>query len=295
MLEKIRTLIPRRWRSDAPIIPVVRMSGAIAAGGSQFRPSLSIASTAALLERAFDVKQAPAVAIIINSPGGSPVQSRLIYKRIRDLAKEKDKKVLIFVEDAAASGGYMIACAGDEIIADPCSVIGSIGVVAATFGFSDAISRIGVERRVYTAGVSKVSLDPFQKEKKEDVAKLNELLADMHQVFINLVKEGRGARLADNPDIFNGQYWLAEKSLALGLIDSIGDIRSVIKTRYGEKAELKLISTPRGFLGRRASMPAVSFMAETNLSQIGAGLADETLARVDEQTLWARIGLSAPS
>jgi signal peptide peptidase SppA len=289
MLDKIRKFIPRRWRSDTPVIPVVRLTGTIAAGGSQFRPSLSIASTAAVLERAFDIKQAPAVAIIINSPGGSPVQSRLIYKRIRDLAQEKDKKVLIFVEDAAASGGYMIACAGDEIIADPCSVIGSIGVVAATFGFSDAISRIGVERRVYTAGTSKVSLDPFQKEKKEDVAKLNVLLADMHDVFINLVKQGRGAKLADNPDIFTGQYWLAEKALALGLIDSIGDIRSVIKTRYGEKAELRLISAPRGLLGRRAGMPAVSSMAEA-----GAGLADEALARIDEQALWARIGLSAP-
>jgi signal peptide peptidase SppA len=289
MLDKIRKFIPRRWRSDTPVIPVVRLTGTIAAGGSQFRPSLSIASTAAILERAFDVKQAPAVAIIINSPGGSPVQSRLIYKRIRDLAQEKDKKVLVFVEDAAASGGYMIACAGDEIIADPCSVIGSIGVVAATFGFSDAISRIGVERRVYTAGTSKVSLDPFQKEKKEDVAKLNVILADMHEVFINLVKQGRGAKLADNPDIFTGQYWLAEKALALGLIDSIGDIRSVIKTRYGEKAELKLISAPRGLLGRRSGMPAIGSMAE-----VGAGLVDEALGRVDEQALWARIGLSAP-
>jgi signal peptide peptidase SppA len=289
MLDKIRKLIPRRWRSDTPVIPVVRLTGTIAAGGSQFRPSLSIASTAAVLERAFDIKQAPAVAIIINSPGGSPVQSRLIYKRISDLAQEKDKKVLVFVEDAAASGGYMIACAGDEIIADPCSVIGSIGVVAATFGFSDAISRIGVERRVYTAGTSKVSLDPFQEEKKEDVAKLNVILADMHDVFINLVKQGRGAKLADNPDIFTGQYWLAEKALALGLIDSIGDIRSVIKTRYGEKAELKLISAPRGLFGRRSGMPAIASMAE-----VGAGLVDEALGRVDEQALWARIGLSAP-
>lgn len=289
MLDKIRKFIPRRWRTDAPIIPVVRLTGTIAAGGSQFRPSLSIASTAALLERAFGMKQAPVVAIIINSPGGSPVQSRLIYKRIRDLAQEKDKKVLIFVEDAAASGGYMIACAGDEIIADPCSVIGSIGVVAATFGFSDAISRIGVERRVYTAGTSKVSLDPFQKEKKEDVAKLNVLLADMHAVFINLVKQGRGAKLADNPNIFTGQYWLAEKALALGLIDSIGDIRSVIKTRYGEKAEMRLISAPRGLFGRRAGMPAVASIAEA-----GAGLADEALGRIDEQALWARLGLSVP-
>lgn len=289
MFNKIRKVIPRRWRTDAPVIPVVMMSGAIAAGGSQFRPSLSIASTAALLDRAFDMKKAPAVAIVINSPGGSPVQSRLIYKRIRDLANEKNKKVLVFVEDAAASGGYMIACAGDEIIADPCSVIGSIGVVAATFGFSDAISRIGVERRVYTAGVSKASLDPFQKEKEEDVAKLNILLADMHQVFIDLVKQGRGSKLADSPDIFTGQYWLAEKALALGLIDEIGDIRSVIKSRFGEKAELQLISTPRGFFGRSSGKPAIGTFGDA-----GAGLADEALARVDEQALWARLGLSAP-
>ncbi|MGL4404178.1 MAG: S49 family peptidase [Notoacmeibacter sp.] len=289
MLDKVRKLLPRRWRSDAPVIPVVRLTGPIAAGGSQLRPSLSIASTAALFDRAFEIKAAPAVAIIINSPGGSPVQSRLIYKRIRDLAQEKDKKVLVFVEDAAASGGYMIACAGDEIIADPCSVIGSIGVVAATFGFSDAISRIGVERRVYTAGTSKVSLDPFQKEKKEDVAKLNILLADMHDVFINLVKQGRGNRLADNPDIFTGQYGLAEKALALGLIDSIGDIRSVIKNRYGEKAEMKLISAPRGLFRRRAGLPAVA-----SFSDAGAGLADEALARIDEQALWARLGLNVP-
>jgi serine protease SohB len=289
MLEKIRKFIPRKWRSDAPIIPVVRMTGGIAAGGSQFRPSLSIASTAEMLERAFDMKQAPVVAIIINSPGGSPVQSRLIYKRIRDLAEEKDKKVLMFVEDAAASGGYMIACAGDEIIADPCSIIGSIGVVSANFGFPEAIAKLGVERRVYTAGTSKFSLDPFQKEKKEDVIKLKEILADMHDVFINLVKAGRGAKLKDDPTIFTGQFWLAEKALALGLIDSIGDIRSVIKARYGEKAEMKLISAPRGFLGRRAGTPGVGSMAEA-----GAGLMDEAFGQIDEQALWARIGLSAP-
>jgi signal peptide peptidase SppA len=294
MLDRIRKYIPRRWRSDAPIIPVVRLTGMIAAGGSQLRPSLSIASTAALLDRAFDVKQAPVVAIIVNSPGGSPVQSRLIYKRIRDLAQEKEKKVLIFVEDAAASGGYMIACAGDEIIADPCSIIGSIGVVSANFGFPEAIAKLGVERRVYTAGTSKFSLDPFQKEKKEDVVKLKEILADMHDVFINLVKAGRGGRLADDPAIFTGQFWLAEKALALGLIDSIGDIRSVIKTRYGEKAELKLISAPRGLLGRRTGVAAVGLAAEAKLSEIGAGLADEALSRIDEHALWARIGLNAP-
>jgi signal peptide peptidase SppA len=297
MLDKIRKMIPRRWCSDTPVIPVVRLTGTIAAGGSQLRPSLSIASTAALLERAFDVKKAPAVAIIINSPGGSPVQSRLIYQRIRDLAQEKDKKVLVFVEDAAASGGYMMACAGDEIIADPCSIIGSIGVVSANFGFADAIARIGVERRVYTAGTSKFSLDPFQKEKKEDVTQLKEILANMHDVFITLVKQGRGVRLADDPAIFTGQFWLADKALSLGLIDSIGDIRSVIKARYGEKAELKLIAAPRGLFGRRGNMPGVLHGSDAGTAMgtaIGTALADEALARIEEQALWARIGLGRP-
>jgi signal peptide peptidase SppA len=292
MLDRIRKFLPRKWRSDAPIIPVVRMTGAIAAGGSTLRPTLSIAGVASQLDRAFAVKAAPAVAIIINSPGGSATQSRLIHKRIRDLAAENDKKVLVYVEDAAASGGYMIACAGDEIIADPASIVGSIGVVAALFGFPDAIAKLGVERRVYTAGKNKFANDPFLPEKKEDVAHLKAVLADMHTVFIDLVKSSRGARLADNPDLFTGQYWLAGKALELGLIDGIGDVRSDIRKRYGDKAELKLVSAPRGLFGRRAGLPGVT--ASFALDGIGEDLARTLLTEADSRALWARLGLGAP-
>ncbi|MCU0831931.1 MAG: S49 family peptidase [Rhizobiaceae bacterium] len=294
MFKQIRNAIPDRlkpekWRGGGPvIIPVVRMTGAIAAGGSRLNPTLSLASVAGPLEKAFSIKAAPAVAIVINSPGGSAAQSRLIYKRIRDLAAEKNKRVLVFVEDAAASGGYMIACAGDEIIADPCSVVGSIGVVAATFGLQDAIARIGVERRVYTAGTNKVTLDPFQGEKPEDVAYLKSVLDDLHGVFIALVKEGRGARLKDDPDVFSGRYWIAEKALALGLIDGIGDLRSSLKARFGEKAEARLIGAPRGLFAR------LGFGSRLSLADIGSGTVDALAARVEEDALWARIGLTGP-
>src|SRR5690606_20820269 len=166
--------LPASMRKSVTTIPVIRLQGPIMPGSSQFRPNLSLASTAGLIEKAFAMKEAPAVAISINSPGGSPVQSRLIYKRIRDLAREKEKRVIVFVEDVAASGGYMIALAGDEIVADPSSIVGSIGVVSASFGFQDLLKKIGVERRVHTAGQNKSILDPFQPEKEEDVARLKE-------------------------------------------------------------------------------------------------------------------------
>src|SRR5690606_13375003 len=185
-------------------IPVIRLHGAIMSGGSQFRQNLSLATTAGLIDKACSFREAPAIAISINSPGGSPVQSRLIYRRIRDLAAEKNKTVLVFVEDVAASGGYMIALAGDEIIADPSSIVGSIGVVSASFGFQDLIKKIGVERRVYTAGQNKVTLDPFRPEKKEDVERLKAIQLEVHETFINLVKERRGAKLSDHPDLFTG-------------------------------------------------------------------------------------------
>ncbi|HUN13384.1 MAG TPA: S49 family peptidase, partial [Rhabdaerophilum sp.] len=191
-------LLPRSWRSDAITIPVVRLHGTIMSGGGQFRPNLSLASTAGVLEKAFADASAPAVAISINSPGGSPVQSRLIYRRIRDLAAEKNKEVLVFVEDVAASGGYMIAVAGDEIIADPSSIVGSIGVVSASFGFTELMKKIGVERRVHTAGRNKAVLDPFKPEKEEDVERLKSLQLEIHDTFIDLVKERRGARLKDD-------------------------------------------------------------------------------------------------
>lgn len=285
MRQLFNRLLPKSMRSDAVTIPVVRMQGAIMASGGQFRPTLSIASVASLLEKAFSDKQAPAVAIAINSPGGSAVQSRLIFKRIRSLAEEKNKKVLVFVEDVAASGGYMIAVAGDEIFVDPSSIVGSIGVVSASFGFQDMIKRIGVERRVHTAGKNKVTLDPFQPEKKADVDKLKAIQLQIHDVFIDLVKSRRAEKLADDPNMFTGAFWAGEKAKELGLVDDIGDMRSVLKTRFGPKTRMRLISQPRGLFSRRlgvfgASVPDISAGAVS-------GLADA----VEERALWARFGL----
>ncbi len=197
-------------RSDTVTIPVVRLHGTIASGGTQFRQNLSLASVAGVLEKAFAFKNAPAVAISVNSPGGSPVQSRLIYRRIRDLASEKNKPVLIFVEDVAASGGYMIALAGDEIVADPSSIVGSIGVISASFGFTELMKKIGIERRVYTAGRNKAVLDPFKPENEEDVERLKQLQLQVHDTFIDLVKQRRGAKLKDEPDLFTGLFWTGQ-------------------------------------------------------------------------------------
>ena len=215
-------------------------------------------STAGLIEKAFAYDDAPAVAISINSPGGSPVQSRLIYKRIRDLAAEKNKTVLVFVEDVAASGGYMIAVAGDEIIADPSSIVGSIGVVSASFGFPELIKKIGVERRVHTAGRNKAVLDPFLPEKPEDVERLKALQLEVHETFIDIVKERRGAKLKDDPDLFTGLFWTAKRGVELGLVDALGDMRSVLKERFGPKTKLQLI-TPAA---RAVRPPARHFRLE---------------------------------
>ncbi|MEO1748857.1 MAG: S49 family peptidase, partial [Pseudomonadota bacterium] len=245
-------MLPKRFQSDKVTVPVVRLLGMIATGGTPFDRSLSLASCAQQLERAFKVKEAPAVALSVNSPGGSPVQSRLIYKRIRDLAAEHEKEVLVFCEDVAASGGYMIACAGDEIYADPSSIVGSIGVISAGFGFVEALEKLGVERRVYAAGKNKSTLDPFQPAKKEDIALIKDLQLEIHDVFIDLVKQSRGEKLADDGELFTGRFWTGEKAQSLGLIDDLGDMRAVIKSRFGDKAELELITQPRGLLGRRS-------------------------------------------
>jgi signal peptide peptidase SppA len=268
-------------RSDGVTIPVVRLHGTIMAGGSQLRPSLSLAAVAGLLEKGFAFK-APAVAISINSPGGSPVQSRLIFRRIRDLAAEKNKKVLVFVEDVAASGGYMIAIAGDEIIVDPSSIVGSIGVVSASFGFQDLLHKIGVERRVHTAGRNKSILDPFKPEKEEDVERLKALQLEIHDTFIDMVRERRGAKLADDPDLFTGLFWTGKRGVQLGLADALGDMRSTLKQRYGDKTQLKLISAPRGLFGRRLGLFGV---------EAGAGLADRLVEAAEERALWSRYGL----
>lgn len=276
-------LIPARFRANVVEIPVIRLSGAIMAGGSQFRPALNLATISPLLDKAFADKDAPAVAFSVNSPGGSPVQSRLIYKRIRDLASEKNKTVFMFLEDVAASGGYMIAVAGDEIIADPSSIVGSIGVISASFGFTGLMEKVGVERRIHTAGSNKSVLDPFSPEKEKDIEHLKSLQLDIHDVFIAMVKERRGTKLKDNPDLFTGLFWAGEKAKELGLVDDLGDMRSFLKARFGEKTKLRLITQPKGFFGMRGGSAGVS--------QIGAGAAEALMAGAEERALWSRFGL----
>lgn len=283
-----RRLLPRWMRSDAVTIPVVHLNGTIMSGGGPLRQTLSLASTAGLLEKAFSM-EAPAVAISINSPGGSPVQSRLVFKRIRDLAKEKNRTVLMFVEDVAASGGYMIAIAGDEIFVDPSSIVGSIGVISSSFGFTELMEKIGVERRVHTAGRNKSILDPFQPEKQEDVERLKALQLEIHDVFIDLVKSRRGAKLKDDPDIFTGLFWAGQRAVELGLADGLGDMRTVLKERYGEKTRLRLVSAPRGLFGRKFNLFGVRGEAEAG--RIAGAAASGLIQAIDDRVLWARFGL----
>jgi len=284
--QALSRFLPKSMRSNAVTIPVVRLQGMIASGGNSLRPALSLASSAGLIEKAFAIKDAPAVAFSINSPGGSPVQARLIYKRIRDLAREKNKHVFVFVEDLAASGGYMIALAGDEIVADPSSIVGSIGVVSAGFGFTELIKKIGVERRVHTAGKNKAVLDPFRPERKEDIERLKALQLEVHETFIDMVKERRGAKLKDDDDLFTGLFWSGKKGLELGLVDALGDMRSYLKALYGEKTQLKLITQPRGLFGRGFGLFG---------SHKASGLAGEAvhaaLDAAEERALWGRFGL----
>jgi len=272
----LRSWLRRMMGQGGPVIPVVRLHGVIAADQRPGR--LNIETVAPLLKRAFALRSAPAVAIIVNSPGGSAVQSRLISKRIRDLAAEKDKKVLVFVEDAAASGGYFIATAGDEIIADPSSIVGSIGVIFASFGFVDALRKLGVDRRVHTAGRNKSTLDPFLPEKAEDIERIKAMEAEVHQVFIDWVKARRGERLRASEDVlFTGEFWSGVRGLELGLIDGLGDIYEVLRTRYGETVELLPIAPKRGLL----SLPRLGF----------AMLAGDITASLDDRAAWARLGL----
>nr|WP_314087186.1 S49 family peptidase [uncultured Shinella sp.] len=286
----LKTLVPKRFRKEGVAIPVVRLHGAIMAGGSQFRPALNLATASAALEKAFSYKDAPAVAISINSPGGSPVQSRLIFQRIRDLAEEKRKRVFVFVEDVAASGGYMIALAGDEIFADPTSIVGSIGVVSGGFGFPEMLKKIGVERRVYTAGTNKAILDPFQPEKEHEIDYLKSLQLEIHQVFIDMVKTRRAGKLADNQDLFSGLFWTGVRGLSLGLIDGLGDMRSELKRRYGEKTRLELVSAPKGLFGRKA--PGVEGLSGDVAGRIGSAGVAAVADLAEEKALWGRFGLS---
>jgi len=286
-LKVLRPLVPRRFRADIPVVPVVRLSGIIGFS-TPLRPGLTLASVAKPLERAFAWPRARAVALLINSPGGSAVQSHLVFQRIRQLSAEKKVPVIAFVEDVAASGGYMIACAADEIFADPSSIVGSIGVIGATFGFDKLIEKIGIERRIYTSGVNKAMLDPFLPENPDHVARLKAIQEDIHTAFIELVKSRRGVKLnSADENLFTGEYWAARKGMELGLVDRIGDLRSTLRERYGEKVETPLVSAKSGLFGR-ASQGVSAGIGE--LFDRPA-LADELISSLEARAIWARYGL----
>jgi serine protease SohB len=302
VLGVLRPLVPRRFRRDKPVVPVVRLTGVIGFS-TPLRPGLSLAGMARTLDKAFAVKHAQAVALAINSPGGSPVQSHLIFRRIRELAAEHKRHVLAFVEDAGASGGYMIACAGDEIIADPHSIVGSIGVVGGSFGFDKLIAKIGVERRIYTSGEHKASLDPFLPEDPGDVERLKKLQRAIHDDFIALVKSRRGAKLnGPESDLFSGEYWTGRRALELGLIDGSGDLRGVLRERFGEKVVTPLVSAERGFFGRRVLGTGGGDMLGGGIlgrdspgrsvsASFAGGLAEDLISALEARAMWARIGL----
>jgi len=263
-----------------PVVPVVRLSGIIASGGLLAGRSLSIDSVAPLLKRAFDIRGAKAVALAINSPGGSPVQSALIAQRIRLHAAEKSLPVIAFVEDVAASGGYWLACAADEIIVDPSSIVGSIGVISAGFGFQDLIARYGIERRVHTSGERKAMLDPFRSENPEDVERLKHLQVEIHDGFKDWVRQRRASRLkADEATLFNGEFWTGKRGVALGLVDGLGELRTTLQARYGAKVHLPLIGPRRRLLSRLGLSVGLDAIGPT------------ALAALEERLLWQRFGL----
>ena len=264
----------KRWipflKSD-PTVAVIRLQGVIA-GGS--RGALNDQALAPVIEKAFGRGKPAAVALEVNSPGGSPVQSSLIGSRIRRLAEEKEIPVIAFVEDVAASGGYWLAAAADEIYADPSSVVGSIGVISASFGAHDFISRYGVERRVYTAGKSKSMLDPFRPEKPEDVERLKGILNDIHTNFISHVEARRAGKLDTETELFTGEVWLGERAKALGLIDGIGHLKPTLKARFGDKVKFRRYGLRRPLFAR-----------------LGAQMVDDTLSSIEERAAYAQFGL----
>lgn len=273
------------WRDAGPIVSVLRLSGVIGQVGP-LRHGLTLAGMAGLIERAFAVKKQAAVALVVNSPGGSPVQSALIAKRIRDLATEKNVPVLAFCEDAAASGGYWLACAADEIWADESSIVGSIGVVSSSFGAHEFIQRYGIERRVYTAGDKKVLLDPFSPEREDGVAHLKAIQAEIHDAFKTMVRTRRGARLAgSDEELFSGAFWAGRRALELGLIDGIGDLRTILRGRYGEKLRLRVVQEDRRWFRR------VGFRVESLPDRLATQLPAAALAAMEERALWSRYGL----
>jgi serine protease SohB len=275
-------MLPRRWRRGVAVVPVVRLGG-IVGFSTPLRPGLTLAGVAKALDRAFDMGGA-AVALLVNSPGGSAVQSHLIFRRIRELAEKNEMPVVAVVEDVAASGGYMIACAADEIVCDPSSIVGSIGVIGASFGFTEGMKKLGIERRVYTAGEHKSMLDPFLPENAEDVARLKAIQQEIHEMFIGLVRGRRAAKLTGPEErLFSGEYWTGKTALGYGLVDRLGDVRSVLRERFGEDVVTPLVTAERGLFGRRS--PGVFGRAEAPT------FAEDLVSTIEARALWARYGL----
>ena len=286
-LAGLQTLVPQRFRRDRPIVPVVRLTGIIGFS-TPLRPGLTLATVARTLDRVFAIGHAAAVALVINSPGGSAVQSHLIFRRIRQLAEQHNRRVIGFIEDAGASGGYMIACAADEIVADQHSIVGSIGVVGGSFGFDKLIAKLGVERRLYTSGEHKAMLDPFLPENPDDVDRLKQLQREIHDDFIALVKSRRAGKLAGpQDDLFSGAYWAGRRALELGLVDAIGDLRSVLRERFGDKVVTPLVSADRGWLGRR--LLGAGTREASSAAQFG--FAEDVISALEARAIWARYGL----
>ena len=261
------------------IVSHIRLSGVIGNVG-KFKQGIDYSSQEEIIKKAFSLKKAQAVAITINSPGGSPVQSHLIYKLIRNQADKYKKKVIVFAEDVAASGGYLIACSGDEIYANPSSIIGSIGVISASFGFKDLIQKIGVQRRVYTAGKNKSTLDPFVEEKEEDVKRLKNIQLELHDDFIKVVETSRGSKLKDpeKNNIFTGEFWTGKSALKLGLIDGIGNADQVLKEKFGDKVIIKNFEKRKGFLAKK-------------LSSSSSDPFEKIINNLEEKSMWQRFGL----
>lgn len=276
----LNRFIPLRFRKSVPVVNHLRLEGAIGMG-TPLRPALTLKAVNLMLERAFRRKGLAAVAISINSPGGSPVQSALIHGRIRALADEHRVPVLVFCEDVAASGGYWLACAGDEIYADESSVIGSIGVIYAGFGFVEAIRKLGVERRVHTAGENKSILDPFKPERLEDLEHLKSLQGEIHDAFKALVMARRGAKLKrDDPELFSGAFWAGRQALTRGLVDGIGHMHQVLKARFGDKLVIRTVSPSQGW-----GLKKLGFGVEVS------EIAGHTIDALETRALWSRFGL----
>ncbi len=258
------------FMKSTPLVAVIRLSGVISTG----RGGLNDQTLAPLIERAFAKGKPKAVALVINSPGGSPVQSSLISARIRRLSEEKEIPVYAFVEDVAASGGYWLACAADQIFVDATSIIGSIGVISASFGFDKVMANYGVERRIHTAGKSKSFMDPFSPQKAADVKRIKSLQEPIHQAFINHVQTRRGTRLDENAEMFGGEIWVGQQALDVGIADGIAHVSPKMKELFGDKTRFRTYGPKK-----------------SALSRFGLSLVDETLLGIEERNLRAGFGL----